>query len=490
MKNKGGFRSIRWQMTLVYFLLMVVGFAIVLIFSSQIIRNFLIDQRVDELQGSFGQIADALPEEYSQKNSETLYRASLRYANQYKGRMLILDENGVVQVDSRSQYNGWRIQYDEVARVLWGNEYHAYGYHTYNSDANSETTAIGRWFRSIFPKEEWSVFFVQAIQQDNKTIGAMLMSVSIQDELERVQSLLQSIAIVLGVVLFSTVLLSTLITRTITKPIADLTQVIRKMSRGELNQEVSLKGSSEIVELGKTFNDMSKRLEQTDRIRNDFVSSASHEIKTPLATMKILVESLLYQEHFDENMTREFLGDINSEISRLDAVITDLLRLVQAEKLEEDLSKDFKRINVRDICEDVDRRLHPLAERESIELNTDLKDVFIMGDAIKLEQALFNLVDNAIKYTNNGGAVFLKCEAQKNHCLITVTDTGVGIPKEDLPKIFERFYRVDKARDRKTGGTGLGLSIVERMIKMHGGEISVNSEEDLGTQFEVRLPLA
>ena len=491
-KNRG-FNTIRWRMMFGYVLLTLIGFGVVFLLTTQVIRNYLINQRVREMQNSMNMITNAVAYDFSQQNSEALHAASVRYAIQYGGHMLILDHNGVTQVDSSSVFNGRRLTNRSVAEVLWNGKLQdemMISYLPETTEESEEPLKPMQWLAKQFSRRKSTVYYVQAIRQDDKTIGAVLFSADIQDVLDRVGELSGQITIIMLAVLLAAAFLSILLTGSLTKPIVELTQVIRRMSRGELNQRVKISGTKELMDLGKTFNDMSERIEQTDRVRSDFISSASHEIKTPLATMKILVESLLYQETMDEGMTREFLGDIDKEINRLNAVITDLLRLVQADKSGEDVQADFETIDLKDVCKDTIERLVPIAQKRNIQVIANLKSTRMRGNAVKLEQAVFNLVDNAIKYTNDGGKVSVFCKTEGRECVLRIQDTGIGIPKEDLNKIFERFYRVDKARARSTGGTGLGLAIVERMIKIHEGSIEVESEENQGTTFTIRFPAA
>jgi signal transduction histidine kinase len=204
--------------------------------------------------------------------------------------------------------------------------------------------------------------------------------------------------------------------------------------------------------------------------------------------MKILIETLVYQEPMDEDMCREFLGDINKEIDRLNSVINDLLTLVSMDSSEKGV--DMKNASLTDMLNETMRRLQPLAREKGIEMNAAVaQGVTVNCDVMKLTQVCYNLMDNAIKYTGRGGEVRIELVRRYKKAVVRVTDTGIGIPKEDQLHIFDRFYRVDKARSRETGGTGLGLSIVKQVVLLHGGSISVTSEEEKGSTFTVELPL-
>lgn len=202
--------------------------------------------------------------------------------------------------------------------------------------------------------------------------------------------------------------------------------------------------------------------------------------------MKLLSESILYEENPDPAEMREFFEDVNHEVDRMSNVITDLLRLVQFDEAEPTIHREPIKLN--ELVDRVAARLRPMAEAKGIALNCNGTDTIVLGEQTKLEQAVVNLIENAIKYTDAGKIeVFVKHTADE--ALVIVKDTGIGIPEDAIPHLFERFYRVDKARSRGTGGTGLGLAIVERIITLHGGFISVESEPNKGSVFTVHLPL-
>ena len=202
--------------------------------------------------------------------------------------------------------------------------------------------------------------------------------------------------------------------------------------------------------------------------------------------MKLLSESILYEENPDPAEMREFFEDVNHEVDRLSNVITDLLRLVQFDQTQQELNR--RPIRLDELATQVTRRLEPLAEQKGVSLTCKGYPAVVEGEAARLEQAITNLVENAIKYTDRG-SITVTVEANGDEARLLVKDTGIGIPEEAAPHLFERFYRVDKARSRGTGGTGLGLAIVEKIIGLHGGYVSVESALGKGSCFTVHLPL-
>jgi signal transduction histidine kinase len=268
-----------------------------------------------------------------------------------------------------------------------------------------------------------------------------------------------------------------MVSRIFTRPIDELSQGISRMTQGDLSSRVTVRGRNEFSQLAEAFNMMCERLERLDQTRNQFVSNASHELKTPLSTMKILSETLLYQEQCDLGVQKEFLADINKEIDRLNTIINDLLTLVHMDdrgvtKLQPQL------MSLDKLVQDAARRLRPLAEGREIALDVAVRDqIETMGDPSRLEQVFYNLIDNAIKYTPKGGKVRVEVARAGKKAVVKVIDNGIGIPKADQLHVFDRFYRVDKARSRDTGGTGLGLAIVKQIVLLHEGSVTVTSEE-------------
>ena len=268
------------------------------------------------------------------------------------------------------------------------------------------------------------------------------------------------------------------------RPIDTITQTALAISRADdLDKRIPQVGpQDEVGRLAKTFNVMLDRLEGLFRAQQRFVADISHELRTPLTTIRGNVDLMRRMKSMDE----ESLNAIQAESDRMTRMVGDLLLLVQA-----DAGQTVRREHVEldTLLLEVYRQMRPIAE--GIELSIGEEDqVSVMGDTDRLKQLLLNLVDNACKYTPKGGRVILGLRRAEGWAVLTVTDTGIGIPAQDLPHIFERFYRVDKARSRAAGGAGLGLSIVQWIVQAHGGKIGVQSEPDKGTTFTIHLPLA
>lgn len=260
---------------------------------------------------------------------------------------------------------------------------------------------------------------------------------------------------------------------------------IHVIREGDYSKKVQVRGQDEVSLLGEEFNDLTDRLQESERIRRQFVADASHELKTPLASIKLLSDSIL-QNDMDMGTVREFVGDIGSEADRLTRMSQKLLSL---NKMDAQIQENMEIADIGQTAARVARMLEPMAALERIELCNKTETgnfVLIMED--DLYQIIFNLVENAIKYNKPGGSVTLDLTRQEDDLILTVADTGVGIPADAVPHIFDRFYRVDKARSRKAGGSGLGLSIVHDMVIRNFGAISVSENPEGGSLFTVVFP--
>ena len=323
---------------------------------------------------------------------------------------------------------------------------------------------------------------------DGNAAGAVLLSAPV-DEIHEILREMQRNLVLLTVLLSLVVAVMVFfISQLLIDPLQNILAIVKKMTDGHLNQRVALNGHDEFAALGHAFNDMTAKLDSVETTRQEFVSNVSHELKTPLSSMKVLSEALLLQEDVPNEMYREFLTDITSEVDRMTAIINELLTLVRLDRSEPEMN--IKPMKINKMVEDILKRLYPLAESKNIELLfEDVRPIVIDADEMKLSLAVSNLVENGIKYTPEGGTVKVVADADHQNAFITVQDTGIGISEEDQQKVFIRFYRVDKTRDRETGGTGLGLSITHKTVLLHNGSIRVVSKENEGSSFILRLPI-
>lgn len=247
-------------------------------------------------------------------------------------------------------------------------------------------------------------------------------------------------------------------------------------------------GYAETDHIVEAFNQLLKRMRALDNSRQEFVENVSHELKTPMAAIKVLADSLLAQRDAPAELYREFLEDIASEIDRENQIITDLLALVKMDKKAQELN--IASLDMNDLVELILKRLRPIARKKDVEVVFEsMRPVVAEVDEVKMTLIMTNLVENAIKYNKEHGRVRVELDADHQYFTFLVSDTGLGIPEDALAHIFERFYRVDKSHSREIGGTGLGLAITKSSVLMHRGSITVSSIEGEGTSFTVKIPL-
>ena len=299
-----------------------------------------------------------------------------------------------------------------------------------------------------------------------------------------IQSNLRYISLVIGV---AAMLLVLLFSKALTRNTGRLLSAMRRVREGEYSHRVDSRGRDEMAQLADEFNQLTDRLQTTEEARRRFVSDASHELKTPLASIRLLTDSILQNDPVDMATVREFVSDIGEEAERLTRISEHLLALTRLDAGEE---RSPEPVELGRVADKVVHLLSPVAQRAQVELKCDLEPACaLLATEDDIYQVAFNLVENAIKYNLPGGRVEVGVRRRGDKVALTVTDTGLGIPQDDLPRIFDRFYRVDKARSRGLGGTGLGLSIARDTARVHGGDITAGpNPAGRGTRFEAEFP--
>ena len=393
-------------------------------------------------------------------------------------RIVVTDQNGRILCDfqggaRRTDTTGQYAMFWEVVTALRGNDVFRA---EYAEGAFYSRAAVPITYRSM---TQGAVYLYDYDAEQ----GALLQG--IQDNLRSISLTICLLTLVLSVV-FS---------KALTRRIALLLRAIHTVRQGEYNHRVAMKGRDELSRLADEFNELTGRLQTTEEVRRRFVSDASHELKTPLASIRLLTDSILQAEHMDNATAREFLTDIGEEAERLTRITEKLLTLT---RLDTAVHVEAVPVDVGAVVRRVEHMLKPLAQAMEVGLELRLQpDCFILATEDDLYQIAFNLMENAVKYNLPGGWVYVSLFTEYRHqdeegagdyVVLQVEDTGVGIPPEDLHKIFDRFYRVDKARSRAAGGTGLGLSIVRDTARQHGGTVSACRREPEGTRFTVIFP--
>lgn len=453
---------------------------------TNMVGEYLFEQRIRTDSASIETLAVRIAPLLAQGNTEELYSQLTDAGGELGGRLLVLDKHGKVQVDTYSALNGTRVNYPEVASILVRGDMADYGVHALDGDG--EITRSTPFLLSNASDSTWVGYCTAGLIHQADVIGVLMLASPVQTMMQNLYELRDQMVLLFLIVAAFAIIFSLVFSQIITKPISALTKSIQIMGRGDFSTRVKVRGSGEMRRLARTFNSMSEKIESLDQARNQFVSNASHELKTPLATMKIMLESLIYQPDMDKELRTEFMNDINSEIDRLSNVVSDLLTLVQMDSHNVKLTRE--NLSIAALVKENAHRLQPIADQKGQQIQLSLGDSCdIYADKSKLNQVIYNLMENAVKYTQAGGQIRVSLQRQGRDARLTVADNGPGIPKENLPHVFDRFYRVDKARSREKGGTGLGLSIVHQLVLLHGGAIRVESEEGKGASFIVELPL-
>jgi signal transduction histidine kinase len=324
---------------------------------------------------------------------------------------------------------------------------------------------------------------------DGKTVGAVYLVESLYD-IDMTISGIRNDLIVFGIIISILVaMLSLALSLMTTAPIDNFISVSKEFSKGNFNVKAKEKGPLELVEMAKALNYMSAELDEYEQNRKKFVSDVSHELKTPLATIKLICDSIVTTDNPNFEMIQDFLGDLSDEVDRLTRIVERLLTLTKMDSNQNNLSATPVDFVV--MLNAIIRKLTPNAEAKNIALYSDYSvDALapMLLDYDKIWEAIYNIVDNAIKYTPEGGHVKLGLELLGKNVIVKIEDNGAGIPDEDKERIFERFYRLDDSRARETGGTGLGLAIAKEAVVLHGGEIKVEDAKDGGSIFMISVP--
>ena len=399
--------------------------------------------------------------------SDVLDAEMTQLSNIYDGRVLIIDDNYRIVKDTFGIEDGKTILSPYVVTCFTGKS---------NSNYNEEDNYL-----------DITTPIVVSSGEEMVVKGVILVSISTNIISETLHEMEAAADAIFGVMMLVITVVASVVIRSMFKPFGRLAKKINDATEGYID-EVHENAYLETRRISDALNKMSGRMKVLDESRNEFVSNVSHELKTPLTSMKVLADSLLAQDNVPVELYQEFMGDITEEIERENKIINDLLSLVKMDKTSADLN--VKAENINDLVERILKRLRPIAATRNIEIIFEsFRPVTAEIDEVKFSLAVSNLVENAIKYNRENGSVNVSLNADHKYFYIKVADTGMGIPEDSLEHIFERFYRVDKSHSREIGGTGLGLAIARSSIIMHRGAIKVHSEEGEGTTFTVRVPL-
>ncbi len=433
------------------------------------LENYYLSSEEENLERT-GRLAADLVLPYLREDPDPVFVSSMaeNFSQQLDARVIFVDPDYRVVGDSERVGGllGTRLDREEIEEALEG-----------------ET---GRSVQYSQVSEQWVLQVAVPVEEDEHTlVGAVFLSASLEPVYE-------TLAAIRRFMLLSTIVamalaggLGVVLVHRLTEPIKELTHAAQEMAEGRLDQHITVPSRDEIGQLAEQFNIMASRIKEMNERLTRFVADVSHELRTPLASLLACIQSLQGHEMEPEER-EEFLQDLNSETQRLIYLVEDLLELTRRYEVVD----RRETVSPREILDEIAQSATSRAKRQGLEFYSDfeeaLPDVSASSEALK--RVLYNLLDNAVKYTEPGGWILLRVAQRNGELLVSLQDTGCGIPEDELPHVFERFYRVDKARSRDLGGTGLGLAICKEIVEHFGGRIWVESREGEGSTFSFTLP--
>lgn len=461
------FRSLRFYIIL---LLMLVGIIPCIVMKAMVLENYeirAVDVRTAQIKNQCTILCDQLrSSRYPENGISEDIRAELFYLSDiYNGRILVIDDAFQIVEDTYNLEKGKIIISEDVIKSFQGKVLSRYD----GDDRYIEVSA-------------------PIMGDEDVVIGAMLISVSTdgiaatRDLLGKKANLVELIMILIMIVL------AVFFGNVMVRPFARITRSIADLTEGYEDDYLHVYTYEETRLISDAFNKMLGRLKGLDDSRQEFVANVSHELKTPLTSMKVLSDSLLMQKDVPVELYQEFMEDLSQEIERENKIINNLLAMVKMDKAASKMNIHSENIN--EMIERILKRLKPIAEEAGVEvIYESFRPVTAEVDEVKLSLAVSNLVENAVKYNRKDGWVHVSLNADHKYFYLEIADSGIGIPEDEVGNIFDRFYRVDKSHSREIGGTGLGLSIARNAIVMHRGSVKVFSRLGEGTTFSVQIPI-
>ncbi len=398
-------------------------------------------------------------------SSEPINVELTQISNLYDGRIIIIDQNFRVIKDTYGLIDNKLVVSEEVILCFKGE--------------TSTQLSNNRFIEMTVPVQE---------ANSQKVIGVILISVSTDSIRNDVDILVGNSLRFLLVYGILVLMLAVFLSHLLARPVKRIVLALQNIAEGHSDEDLDVKTYTETARISEEFNKIITQMRVLDQSRQEFVSNVSHELKTPITSMKVLADSLLVQEEVPVELYQEFMRDIADEIERENKIITDLLALVKMDKKAATLN--IEPVDINDLLELILKRLRPIASKKNIEMVLEsFRPVTAEVDEGRLTLAFTNLVENAIKYNKENGWVHISLDADHKFFYIKVMDSGIGIPEEAMDYIFERFYRVDKSHSNEIDGTGLGLAITRSAVLVHKGAIKVSSQVGEGTTFSLRIPL-
>lgn len=473
------FKSLVSIKNVIFVIMVIAGFIPAVFLYIGVLRNYekkAVEIRTTAVQNQLLVIANHLVESnYLENPQDDVVSAELEMlSNLYEGRVLIIAGNYQIIKDTYSISQGRYMLSEEIIKCFMGESLSRYD----KVDGYIEMTIPIK--RSVQAPDGNGVV--------EEVAGVMFTSISNNNIVDTLEMLRNRAYVLLSFSMFVMVVGAFCLSRILVIPFKRLSVSIRNIKNGYFDEFTPVNTYMETREITDAFSELMGRMKVLDESRQEFVANVSHELKTPLTSMKVLAESIASMQGAPVELYEEFFSDISSEIDRENQIITDLLSLVKMDKKAAELVVGS--VDVAALLELTLKRLRPLARKKDVELVLEIvRPVTAEIDSVKMNLIFTNLVENAVKYNMEHGSVKVTLDADHQNFMVKVTDTGIGIPESDAEHIYERFYRVDKSHSREIGGTGLGLAITKNAIKMHRGTISMESTLGVGSSFTVTIPL-
>lgn len=465
------YRSLKFRISLLIVLTGLISCSVMRFGILQSYYNRAVEVRVGDVQNQMKILADhLLSYHYLQEPQSDLLNVELeQFSTIYDGRILIINDSLTIIRDTYNINQGKTIIAEDVIRCFKGES-------IYNLDEDNGYI-------------ELTVPIQQVTDDKSQTVGVIYASLSTAGIDANYDILNRNGLLMSTLMFFAVCLLAMMVPRLMLKPFDRMTDAINDMKAGFADDLIAVNDYTETEHIVDAFNHLLERMKVLDDSRQEFVSNVSHELKTPMTSIKVLADSLNTQEDVPIELYKEFMTDIVDEIDRENKIINDLLALVKLDKSASNLN--IETVNINNLFGSVFKRLKPLANEKNIELVfQSQREVVAEVDEVKLSLAITNLIENGIKYNHEEGWVNVILDADHQFFTFEVSDSGIGISEDDQKHIFERFYRVDKSHSREIGGTGLGLAITKSTVIKHRGTITVESTPEEGTTFVVKIPLS
>jgi signal transduction histidine kinase len=472
--KKGKFDYFRSMQFIVFITVATVSIFLVFLFSKLLNDTYnekAIDQKVESVESQCGWLANQVVgvNFLIDDSSNSISTQTNELAASLNGRIIIIKSNYKIIKDTTTDFQDKFFISESLSQVMNGEKKHM-------------VTTRGENMEIMIPIKSSN-------KKDSRILGAVIATVSLKDMNQVARNLTVRRNMLLVAFMICSISFALVLSYMMTKDFGKIKKDLDFIAAGHEDEQIRNVAFTEVNDLVTLFNEILAKSQILESSRQEFVSNVSHELKTPMTSMKVLADSLLQQgDQVPAELYREFMGDMVKEIDRENIIISDLLSLVKLDKKAAKL--EITNININELLEVILKRLKPIAEQRNIELILEsFRPVSADIDEVKLTLALSNLIENGIKYNQDNGWVRVSLNADHKFLYIKVADSGVGIPEDCQDQVFERFYRVDKARSRDTGGTGLGLAITKNCVLLHNGEIKIYSKLGEGTTFTVRIPL-